>query len=318
MRRGDLILLSFIALLREAQGWKGRRLDSLSDVWRPLPQRLRSIQPMPAPPSPPADMVLLPSASFLFQVTGLEIEGFNWEGTDVQYPWETSPRSHHVHEIQTSHVWMDKYPVTNEQYKRFVDGTHYRPSDDHNFLCDWKGGTYPPGWGKKPVTWVSLDDARTYAKWAGKRLPHEWEWQFAAQGTEGLIYPWGNNWNDAAVPAPNLTRSLSSPNDADSHPAGASPFGVIDWSEMSGSGPMNLRMITRERPFCVAEVTIGPRVQSGIYPRQSGIQSTPSICLWHLPKTGRARSAFDVPWYLPETYTVQLSFMLVSILTWGS
>ena len=64
-------------------------------------------------------------------------------------------------------------------------------------MKDWKNGTYPEGWAKKPVTWVSLEDARAYAKWAGKRLPHEWEWQYAAQGTDGRVYPWGNcDWLD--------------------------------------------------------------------------------------------------------------------------
>ena len=71
-----------------------------------------------------------------------------------------------------------------------------------NFLRDWKNGNYPEGWDNKPVTWVSLEDARAYATWAGKRLPHEWEWQYAAQGTDGRLYPWGNEWNASAVPVP--------------------------------------------------------------------------------------------------------------------
>ena len=81
--------------------------------------------------------------------------------------------------------YIDKYPVTNAEFKRFLDATHYHPTDDLNFLRDWKNGTYPEGWGNKPVTWVSLEDARAYAAWAGKRLPHEWEWQYAAQGADG-------------------------------------------------------------------------------------------------------------------------------------
>ena len=51
------------------------------------------------------------------------------------------------------------------------------------FLRHWQKGSYPERWANKPVIWVSLADARAYAKWAGRRLPHEWEWQYAAQGT---------------------------------------------------------------------------------------------------------------------------------------
>jgi formylglycine-generating enzyme required for sulfatase activity len=123
---------------------------------------------------------------------------------------------------------MDKYPVTNEEFKKFLDATQYHPADDHNFLKDWAGGTYPSGWEHKPVTWVSLDDSRAYAKWAGKRLPHEWEWQYAAQGTDGRTYPWGENWAADAVPQPDTGRDMTAASDVSSHPKGASVFGVMD------------------------------------------------------------------------------------------
>ena len=120
-------------------------------------------------------------------------------------------------------------PVTNAQFKKFLDATHYHPADDLNFLRDWKNGTYPDGWGNKPVTWVSLEDARAYAAWAGKRLPHEWEWQYAAQGgDENRIYPWGNDWAPDDVPVPDKGRLLSAPDNVDAHPSGASSFGVTD------------------------------------------------------------------------------------------
>ena len=59
-------------------------------------------------------------------------------------------------------------------------------------------------------------------------MPHEWEWQYAAQGSDGRLYPWGNDWKPAAMPAPNTGRALLPPADVDAHPAGASPFGVSD------------------------------------------------------------------------------------------
>jgi formylglycine-generating enzyme required for sulfatase activity len=124
--------------------------------------------------------------------------------------------------------WIDTNLVTNAQYKQFLDASHYHPSDPLNFLRDWKDGMFPAGWEQKPVTWVSLEDARAYAKWAGKRLPHEWEWQYAAQGTDGRKYPWGETWNAQAVPTPLKARTLTSPDAVGAHPMGASPFGVQD------------------------------------------------------------------------------------------
>ena len=78
------------------------------------------------------------------------------------------------------------------------------------------------------MTWVLLEDSRAYAAWAGKRLPHEWEWQYAAQGTDGRLYPWGNEWNASAVPVPDKGRTMHGADAVDAHPQGASPFGVMD------------------------------------------------------------------------------------------
>jgi formylglycine-generating enzyme required for sulfatase activity len=124
--------------------------------------------------------------------------------------------------------YIDQFPVTNRQFKEFLDATRYHPQDDLNFLHDWQGGTFPKGWANRPVTWVSLEDARAYASWAGKRLPHEWEWQFAAQGTDGRIYPWGNSWQSRNVPTPDQGREMQPPDPVDAHTDGASPFGVMD------------------------------------------------------------------------------------------
>jgi formylglycine-generating enzyme required for sulfatase activity len=203
-------------------------LSSFSDHWKPLPQHLVAISPTQQASAAPSGMVAIPAGDFNFRVHGIEIEGGNAAGVDVQFPWEDSPRRFHDHRMHIHAFYIDKYPVTDAEFKKFLDATHYHPKNDYDFLRDWKNGTYPEGWANKPVTWVSLEDARAYAKWAGKRLPHEWEWQYAAQGADGRLYPWGNKWNPSDVPTPDKGHSLRGPDNVDAHPAGASPFGVMD------------------------------------------------------------------------------------------
>jgi formylglycine-generating enzyme required for sulfatase activity len=118
--------------------------------------------------------------------------------------------------------------VTNAEFKKFLEAARYHPADDHNFLRHWSAGTFPEGAANQPVTWVSIEDARAYAAWAGKRLPHDWEWQYAAQGPDGRLYPWGNAWDDRALPPPDHGRVMRAPTSVDAFPAGASPFGVLD------------------------------------------------------------------------------------------
>ena len=202
-------------------------LSSYPDVRKPLNQEIAATATARGVPT--AGMVAIPAGEYVFRVQGIEIEGNNDLGVDVQYPWEPTPRRIHEHQMTVPPFYMDKYPVTNADFKKFLDASHYQPADSLDFLRDWHNGAYPEGWANKPVTWVSLEDARAYARWAGKRLPHEWEWQYAAQGgQEGRIYPWGNDWQAANVPAPEKGRALTHPDNVDAHGAGASPYGVMD------------------------------------------------------------------------------------------
>jgi formylglycine-generating enzyme required for sulfatase activity len=203
-------------------------IRSFSDQWKCLPQTQTPIKPAKAGKTPPPDMLRIPGGAFDFVVSGIMVEGGDGIGVDVQYPWEDSPRRHHRQRLDLKTFWIDRYPVTNARFKAFLDATRYRPRDGGNFLKDWKDGTFPAGWANKPVTWVSLEDARAYAGWAGKRLPHEWEWQYAAQGPDGRLFPWGDEVNPSAVPPRDKSRNPRPPTNVDSFLAGASPFGVMD------------------------------------------------------------------------------------------
>lgn len=125
--------------------------------------------------------------------------------------------------IRVGDFYMDRYPVTNADYRRFIRASGYRPADTTNFLKHWTGGTFPDSLARHPVVWVTLEDARAYALWAGKRLPSEAEWQYAAQGTDGRKWPWGNVYDSTRC---NHAGGRTTP--VDLHPRGRSPFGVED------------------------------------------------------------------------------------------
>lgn len=233
----------FGALLALAPGVEHAGLDTfldgmrqLSDIplhryskqWHSLQQRLVPIAPVSPVATAPEGMLEIPAGEFDFVVGGIEIEGQTWEGVDVQYPWEDSARRNHRKRMSMQRFFIDRAPVTNAQYHRFVQASGYAPRDAHNYLRDWVDGAPRAGWENRPVTWIAIEDARAYAHWAGKRLPREWEWQYAAQGGDGRRYPWGNDWREDAVPAPNRGRRLRAPDEVDAHPAGASMFGVLD------------------------------------------------------------------------------------------
>lgn len=123
--------------------------------------------------------------------------------------------------------YIDKYEVTNLQYKQFIDGTK-RKSPAH-----FRNRTYPEGKVDHPVVFVSWDDAKAYCEWAGKRLPTDIEWEKAARGTDGRDYPWGDDFDVNKVNSPVRWSSLKMEGDTlpvGSFEGGKSPYGLYDMS----------------------------------------------------------------------------------------
>ena len=203
-------------------------LLNFSAKWQPAQQELVAVEPTRPYGTAPEGMIAVPPASFDFRVRGVVIEGYANAGVDIQYPWESEPRRAHRHRLDIAAFAIDRFPVTNGQFKAFVDASGYAPRDKQNYLAHWADGAPLSGWEDRPVIWVGLEDARAYAQWAGKRLPREWEWQYAAQSTDGRRYPWGDDWHEDAVPEPCLERRMPDPPIVGTHPAGASAFGVED------------------------------------------------------------------------------------------
>lgn len=123
------------------------------------------------------DMVKIPAGTFTFKATnGDEF---------IPYPAYNQGQIYSM-----SSFMMDKYPVTNQQYYTFLKTTGYQPKDKINYLKHWKNGMPVRGEEQYPVVNISYEDASAYAKWAGKRLPTEVEWQYAAQTNDGRDWPW--------------------------------------------------------------------------------------------------------------------------------
>ena len=141
-----------------------------------------TLVPKPSTPSAPVNMVLIREGKF--QMGSGE--------SDDENP---------VHNVYVDAFFMDKYEVTNAQYKEFLQnnpqwqkGRVTSNYHDGDYLNTWNGNNYPTGKANHPVTHVSWYAAMAYAKWAGKRLPTEAEWEKAARGElVAKKYPWGDS-----------------------------------------------------------------------------------------------------------------------------
>ena len=213
-----------LSMSRTFGAYEGKVVVQLFDSTELLDERVVTIPPAdprlvssptltPRAHVAPPDMVEIPAADF-------EYSAVLPEDANPVVPY---PDLSAVHREFLHRYFMDVFPVTNEQFARFLKGTGYRPADTVNFLRHWKDGLIPKGLESHPVVWVSLEDARAFARWAGKRLPTAVEWQYAAQGTDGRRYPWGDRFDSTRC---NYRLNRTSPVRA--FPAGGSPFGVQD------------------------------------------------------------------------------------------
>lgn len=144
------------------------------------------------------------------------------------------------HQVYLPEYQIARVPVTNRQFAQFVEATNYQTDVEQHVMmtamqivrnCSWH---YPDGRGSgtsvakedHSVIWVSWRDAQAFCRWARVRLPSEAEWEKAARGTDGRLYPWGNRSPDKTLY--NYDRYVKDLTSVGQYPAGASPYGVLD------------------------------------------------------------------------------------------
>ncbi len=183
-----------------------------------------------------SDMVYIPAGEFVMGATAEEAARLaaEYQVHPSLFAFECPQRK-----VNIPAFYIDRYPVTNAQYKKFVDAAGHRPP------LGWRNRTFPDGKADYPVVNVDWKDADAYARWAGKRLPTEEEWEKAARGADGRTYPWGNEWNDRAClmddgKSPQVPGTIP----VGCFPEGAGPYGVYDlvgnvaqWTATEASAP---------------------------------------------------------------------------------
>jgi len=168
-------------------------------------------------------MIRIPAGKFLMGSTSEQIAQAIKDGADKNWVQNETPQ----HAVELSEYSIGKYPITNREYQAFVRDAKYKPPQG------WDGEQFPAEKGSHPIANVSWDDAGAYCKWlsvkTGKpyRLPTEAEWEKAARGEDGRVYPWGNDF-DPQKSNTSETKLGDTSDIGKFSPQGDSPYGCAD------------------------------------------------------------------------------------------
>jgi len=233
--RPDLSASVEQVIVKAMQSNPAQRFPTVRELAAALRGSALAARPQPAPAAAPTaralppvipgpaghEWVLVPAGEFLM-------------GSNEKRDRDASDDEMPQHQVYLDAYYIGRTPVTNAQYQRFVQ-TAGHPAPEH-----WKQGRIPAGLDDHPVVCVSWDDAVAYCQWlTGQignpqsaignlvvRLPTEAEWEKAARGTDGRIYPWGNDWDSRKCNSSEGVKGGTTPVGA--YPAGASPYGCLD------------------------------------------------------------------------------------------
>jgi len=169
--------------------------------------------------APPPGMVRVPAGPFEMGTDRTDATG-DAADLGLPYTWysDATPR----HSVDLPAFFIDKYEMTNAQYLQFLNDTEIPLGSPYN----WDGDHFPEGEGDYPVTGLNWFEAYLACQHFGKRLPTEAEWEKAARGTDGRLYPWGNDFDPARANVATGASNHLMP--VGSFPQGASPYGALD------------------------------------------------------------------------------------------
>jgi hypothetical protein len=208
-----------IEYFRRAKRWFARSKALLEEPWDAVDDRLADIAGFFEDAGVPADVADADLAPPEAPPSNLpkEIDVHGPMVLVAAGPYLFGPRR----ETRTSAAfYIDKHPVTNRQYGAFCRATQYR----------WPKHWETPRFNgpDHPVVGVSAADAAKYCKWAGKDLPTEEQWEKAARGSDGRLYPWGDTPPVRDVACFGRDPEAEGTTPVTAHPAGASPVGALD------------------------------------------------------------------------------------------
>ena len=194
------------------------RADHDLPKWRPSGDAAEAARLAALPV--PDGMVSIPAGWFLM-------------GSDYHVDPDAGPQEQPQRRVHLDEFQIDRYEVSNVHYLRFVLATG-RAGPPY-----WRGDPFPDKMAAHPVIGVSWEDANAYCRWAGKRLPTEAEWEKAARGTDGRIFPWGNEpagWQKSNIAHSGSKRGVKYPPlaNVNRYDRGVSPYGVYQMAGNAG------------------------------------------------------------------------------------